>query len=136
MKLKFWQKDKADEPREMELVNAMTDVNGKEMSMEKVIELANAELKRQDDLKNAKATDESIIEVGGKKMTVKEAKDLAIKALKNAEDEKKKKDEDEKTNGKGFYDQLCNAHEIAQNDGIQIIETASSEVARGKNRYG
>ncbi len=95
MKLKFWQKDKPDEAREMELVNSTTTVNGAEMPMEKVIELANAELKRQDDLKNAKATDESIIEVGGKKMTVKEAKDLAATALKNADDEKAKKDKDD-----------------------------------------
>ena len=95
MKLKFWQKDKADEPREMELVNAKTDLNGTEVDMEKVIELANAELKRQEELKNAKATDDSIIEVGGKRMTVKEAKELAANALKNAEDEKTKKEKED-----------------------------------------
>jgi hypothetical protein len=113
MKLKFWQKDKANEPREMELVNAMTDLGGAETPMEKVIELANAELKRQEELKNAKATDDSIIEVGGKQMTVKEAKDLALAALKNADS-----DAMEKAHKDGKHDDkemdncpMCNAED-------------------------
>ena len=129
-------KKKADKLAE-EKENEMFDVDGVQCSMKDmknaVRSMRNSEKKNAED--EAKRKDEE-----KKNAEKKNAEDEAKKAeeKKNADEEaaKKKKDEDEKTNGKGFYEQLCNAHEIAQNDGVVIIETASSEVARGKNRYG
>ncbi len=95
MKLKFWEKDKPAEAREMELANAKTDINGKEMTLEKVLELASVEATRQETLANSKASDESIVEINGQKMTLAKAKELAGASLKNADDEKAKKDKED-----------------------------------------
>lgn len=98
MKLMFWKKDqKAEEkPSEVELVNAVTDLNGTDTTLEKVFELASAELKRQE-LANAKKgmEDDEIVEVAGKRITFKEAKELASVALKNEQANSMKEEHDD-----------------------------------------
>lgn len=86
MKLMFWKKDQKPEekPSEVELVNAVVPLDGKDTPLEKVLELAGAEIKRQE-LANAKKglEDDEIVEVAGRKITFKEARILAETALKN-----------------------------------------------------
>lgn len=88
MKLMFWKKDQKPEekPSEVELVNAIVPLNGQDTPFEKVMELAAAEMKRQDELANAKKvpSDDEIVEIGGKRITVKQAKELAEVAMKNS----------------------------------------------------
>lgn len=97
MKLMFWKKDqKAEEkPSEVELVNAVVPLDGKDTPLEKVLELAASELKRQE-LANQKKSidDDELVEVGGRKITFKEAKVLAATALKNEAENSMKSDHD------------------------------------------
>jgi broad specificity phosphatase PhoE len=87
MKLMFWKKDQKPEekPSEVELVNAVVPLDGKDTPLEKVLEMAGAELKRQEELANAKKeiADDELVEVAGKRITFAEAKKLAATALRN-----------------------------------------------------
>jgi hypothetical protein len=71
-----------------------------------------------------------------KKNAEDEAKKKADEKANAEEEEKKKKDEAERTNGKGYFDQLLNAAGAANPNEVVTIETTGSMMQRGQSRYG
>lgn len=141
MKLMFWKKDQKPEekPSEVELVNAVTTLDGKDTPLEKVLELAAAELKRQD-LANSKKglDDDEMVEVGGKRMTFKAAKELASTALRNESENSMKSDHDsgkhkeKKMESCGYCsNELANA-KAAEAEAKKAEELKNAVIAREK----
>jgi hypothetical protein len=93
MKLKFWQKEKSNEPAELELTNSVVEVEGKETKLEEIIAGFKADQERKA-LENSKIGMDSVIDLDGKKIPVKELVAGYQASLKNADDEKAKKDKE------------------------------------------
>ena len=119
MKIKLWpfQKDKKPEEvqaSEVELTNALVEVEGKEVPLEEIVNGFKAEeLRKAEELKNAKAklADEDTIDVDGKKVLVK---DLRAGYLANAALSAKNAMEEDHKDGKHKEKEveacnLCNA---------------------------
>lgn len=114
------------EAKAEEKENEVCDVDGEKMTIK---DMKNAVRKMKKNEADDKAKEEK------KNADEKAAKDAEEK--KNA-DEKAKKDaeEAEKTNGKGYFDQLLNAHESGIKPDVMIVDTGMNQTARGASRYG
>jgi hypothetical protein len=151
--LMFWNKTKLAKENEEELLNAVVEIDGIDVSVKELIENAkkmkkNEEKEGEEEEKEdkAKLNEDDELEIDGAKVSVKELKNMYKKMKKNEDEEEKKKEEEkekedeeekkkeeEKENSK-YYKELKNSVKKGEFQPLNY-ETREDKLTRGKSRY-